>query len=346
MAIQTASPSVPQKAVWKKLVAGYQESHTWKSIWQIINSLLPFLGIWFLMYVSLDYSYWLTLALAFPAAGFIVRIFIIQHDCGHGSFFQSRRISDAIGMLSSLFTFVPYHYWKKGHAIHHANAGKLDHRGIGDIKTLTVDEYQQLPFWGKIKYRIYRNPFVLFTVSPFLLFVVLYRFPNSKDKSLKRIESSLYWTDLALVILVGGVIFLVGWQAFLMIQLPITIIASSVGTWLFYIQHQFEEAYWARNEQWDYAEAALQGSSYYKLPRPLQWFTGNIGYHHIHHLSPRIPNYHLEKCHKENPTLQNTVVLTMRSSVRSIYLSLWDDDQGRLISFRHLRRCRAGVAEK
>lgn len=331
------------KSVWKTLVDNYQTSSAGKSIWQLINSFIPYLALWYLMYLSLSVGYWLTLLLAIPAAGFIVRLFIIQHDCGHGSFFKSKKANDTIGMLFSLITFVPYHYWKKGHAIHHANAGKLDHRGIGDINTLTVAEYQQLSRWGKIKYRIYRNPLILFTIAPFILFVFIYRFPNSKDKSLKRIESTVYWTDLALVILISSLVWLVGWKTYLLIQVPMTLIASAAGSWLFFVQHQFEDAYWASGDHWDFAEAALKGSSYFKLPKVLQWFTGNIGFHHIHHLSPRIPNYLLEKCYKENPQFQDTVVLTLRSSIRSIFLSLWDEERNKLVSFRYLKRYKAGL---
>lgn len=290
------------------------------------------------MYFSLDISYWLTLLLALPAAGFVVRLFIIQHDCGHGSFFNSRKANDLTGMFCSVFTLTPYHYWQKSHAIHHANAGNLEHRGIGDIYTMTVNEYLRQSKWGRLKYRLYRNPLILFFVVPTLLFVILYRLPTSKAKALKRVRSSVYWTNLAIALLVGGMIWLVGLKAFLLIHVPIIIITSSAGTWLFFVQHQFEDTYWANNEAWDYTLAALQGSSYYKLPKILQWFTGNIGFHHIHHLSPRIPNYHLEKCHDENSVFQQVVVLTPRSSLKSIFLSLWDEEQKKLISFYHLKR--------
>ncbi len=323
---------------WKNLVAKYQTSHTKKSIWQLGNTLLPFFGIWYLMYLSLDVNYWLTLLLALPAAGFMVRLFIIQHDCGHGSFFNSRKANDLTGIFCSVFTLTPYHYWQKSHAIHHANAGNLEHRGIGDIYTMTVNEYLRQSKWGRLKYRLYRNPLILFVVVPTLLFVILYRLPTSKSKALKRVRSSVYWTNLAIALLAGGMIWLVGVKAFLLIQVPIIIITSSAGTWLFFIQHQFEDTYWANNDAWDYTLAALQGSSYYKLPKILQWFTGNIGFHHIHHLSPRIPNYHLEKCHDENSMFQQVVVLTPRSSLKSIFLSLWDEEQKKLIGFYHLKR--------
>ncbi|MGA2622687.1 MAG: fatty acid desaturase [Bacteroidota bacterium] len=319
-------------------IAKYQSSVKRKSIWQLCNSFLPFFASWYLMYLSLGVSYWLTLLLALPTAGFFVRMFIIQHDCGHGSFFNSRKANDLWGMISSVFTLTPYHYWRKSHAIHHANAGKLENRGIGDIYTMTVDEYLQKSSWGKFKYRLYRNPFILFILFPPVLFTIVYRFPLSKANPLKQIRRSVYLTDLAIALVSGGMIWLVGLKAFLLVQVPITLISSSTGAWLFYVQHQFEDTYWSGKPDWDVTKAALQGSSYYELPKVLQWFTGNIGFHHVHHLNPRIPNYSLEKCHEENPMFQKTVVLTLRSSLQSLPLRLWDKGQHKLISFSVLRR--------
>jgi omega-6 fatty acid desaturase (delta-12 desaturase) len=327
------------------LVTRYQTADTWKSVWQLVNSLVPFLVLWYVMILSLQVGYWLTLLLAVPTAGFLVRLFIIQHDCGHGSFFNARKANDTVGLLCSVITMTPYYYWQRSHAIHHASAGNLEHRGIGDVYTMTVNEYLQQSTWGKFKYRFFRNPLFLFGLVPTLMFVVLQRFPTGAQK-LKRVRASVYWTNVALVILFGGLMALFGWQAVLLVHAPVIIISSSVGTWLFFVQHQFEDTYWADENSWDYTMAALQGSSYYKLPKVLQWFTGNIGFHHIHHLSPRIPNYLLEKCHEENPLFQQTVVLTLRSSLRSIFLTLWDEEQKKLISFRHLkqRRFEAGQA--
>jgi omega-6 fatty acid desaturase (delta-12 desaturase) len=330
--------SISKQPIWKNLVANYQTSHTWKSIWQLCNSMIPFIAIWYVMVLSLNVGYWLTLLLSLPAAGFLVRLFIIQHDCGHGSFFKSRKANDWVGLACSLITWTPYFYWQKSHAIHHANAGNLEHRGIGDIYTMTVNEYVQESRWGKLKYRLIRNPLILFILAPTLLFVLFYRFPTSGTKAMKRVQSSIYWTNLAIVLLVGGLMWLVGFKAFLLVHTPIIVIASSVGAWLFFVQHQYEDTYWAGSKSWDYTVAALQGSSYYKLPKILQWFTGNIGFHHIHHLSPRIPNYLLEKCHDENPMFQETVVLTLRSSLKSISLSLWDEEEEKLISFRQLKQ--------
>lgn len=330
--------SLYNSSQWKNLVSKYHSSHTWKSSWQLINSFTLFITTWVLMYFSLELNYLLTLLFAFPAAGLMARIFIIQHDCGHGSFFNSRKANDFWGMVCSVFTFTPYHYWRKSHAIHHANAGKLDQRGIGDIYTMTVDEYLKLTKWGRLKYRLYRNPVFLFIIIPTILFLLVFRIPDFRYKELKPVFKSTYYTTIVIALLIGGVIWLVGLKTFLLIQLPITIVTSSLGAWLFFIQHQFEDAYWANNDEWDYTKAALHGSSYYKLPKVLQWFTGNIGFHHIHHLSPRIPNYKLEKCHNENPELQTNTVLTLRSSLRTIFLSLWDEKRKKLVSFRQLKK--------
>jgi omega-6 fatty acid desaturase (delta-12 desaturase) len=337
--------SNPKQPAWKSLVEDYQTALTGHSIWQVINSLIPFLLLWYLMYYSLEFSYGLTLLLAAPTAGFLVRLFIIQHDCGHGSFFNSRKANDLVGLACSLFTWTPYYYWQKSHAIHHANAGNLEHRGIGDVYTMTVNEYLGQSRWGKLKYRLYRNPIVLFVIIPIVLFVILQRFPTSQSKGMNRVSSSVHWTNLALVVLLGGLIWLIGLKAFLLVQVPVMVIASTIGTWLFFVQHQFEDTYWADDDTWDYTLAALQGSSYYKLPKILQWFTGNIGFHHIHHLSPRIPNYLLEKCHNENPLFQQTVVLTLRSSFKSIFLSLWDEEQKQLIGFHHLKQRQMQLAK-
>jgi omega-6 fatty acid desaturase (delta-12 desaturase) len=332
--------STTENSAWKALVAKYHKSSLRKGIWQISNSLIPFFLTWYLMYRSLSINYLITIILAFPAAGFTIRLFIIQHDCGHGSFFTSKKYNDFLGMFISILTLTPYHYWKKSHAIHHANTGKLEHRGIGEIFTMTTEEYSKQSRWGKFKYRLYRNPFILFIFAPSFVFIVLYRFPNYRIKALKPVRSSAYMTSLVIGLVALGISYLIGLKAFLMIQIPITFITSSAGMWLFYVQHQYEDAYWKSSENWEYTEAAMQGSSYYKLPKVLQWFTGNIGFHHIHHLSPRIPNYLLEKCHKENTAFQKGVVLTLRSSLRSILLNLWDENQKKLISFYQMKQLR------
>ncbi len=333
------SPSV-NNFDWKKLVAKYHKSNKLKSSWQLTNSFVLFIAFWLLMYFSLEWNYLFTLLLSFPAAGFLSRIFIIQHDCGHGSFFNSKKVNDFWGMFCSIFTFTPYHHWRKSHAIHHASVGKLEHRGIGDVYTMTVKEYLSRTKWGRLKYRLYRNPLFLFVIIPTILFLVVYRFPNFKQKEMRSVYASAYLTTIVIALLAGGMIWLVGLKAFLIIQLPITIITSTAGAWLFYIQHQFEDTYWENEKGWDYTTAALYGSSYYKLPKVLQWFSGNIGFHHIHHLSPRIPNYKLEKCHNENPALQTDSVLTLKKSFKSIFLSLWDEKKKKLVSFRYLKNLR------
>lgn len=323
---------------WRTIVSKYQKPASWASIWQVCNSFIPFFLLWILMYYSLSYSYFLTLILAVPTAGFLIRIFIIQHDCGHGSFFKSRQANDYLGSVCGILTLTPYYSWRKSHSIHHATAGNLEERGPQDIFTLTVNEYRQRSTWGKIKYRLYRNPITLFVLIPMVLFVVIYRLPVSGTKAGKRERTSIHITNLILALIVLGMSLTIGLKAFLLIQFPITLIATTLGTWIFFVQHQFEDTYWADKDQWDYKLAALQGSSYYKLPKVLQWFTGNIGFHHIHHLSPRIPNYLLEKCHRENPMFQDVVELTLRSSFQTAFLSLWDEDQKKLVGFGHLRR--------
>lgn len=320
---------------WRPLVAPYQQPDARIGIWQIVNSFGGLLLCCALMYWSLDIGYWLTWLLALPAAGFLTRVFIIQHDCGHNSFFRSRRANDLVGMACSLFTLIAYKYWRKGHAIHHAHHAELEERGIGDIWTMTVDEYFQAGFWVRAAYRVFRNPFFLFGIAPLINFVILGRFPLAAQANWQHGEkASVWWTNLALLGMGSVVSALIGVSNLLLIYLPVMFIAGGVGTWLFYMQHQFERTYWEHTPQWDYTLAALQGSSYFKLPRVLQWFTGNIGFHHIHHLSPRIPNYHLEKCHEQNPPLQRVVQLTIRSSFQSLNLTLWDEKRRRLVTFR------------
>jgi omega-6 fatty acid desaturase (delta-12 desaturase) len=338
MTSTTNVPSKKERLFWRSMVEEYQTPSKWKSVWQLVNSVVPFFLLWGLMYLSLSYSYWLTLLLALPTAGFVIRIFIIQHDCGHGSFFKSRQANDRVGSFCGIFTLVPYHYWRRHHAIHHANSGNLDNRGIGDVYTMTVDEYVNESKWKQWGYRIYRNPLFLFTIAPTFLFVVLYRFYHPfHSKRWKKERASVLWTNIAILSLTIVMSWLIGFKEFLLIQAPVTIIASTLGTWMFYLQHQYEEAYWEHTGNWEYTRAALQGSSFYKLPKVLQWFTGNIGFHHIHHLSPRIPNYNLQKCHEENPELQDVVMLTLVSSLKTANLGLWDEKEQKLVSFSFLK---------
>lgn len=333
-----------EKPAWMSWVRPYQTPEISKSVRQIITTFVPFFTLWILMYYSLRVSYVLTLLLAIVEAGFVVRMFIIQHDCGHGSYFKERKWNDRVGFISGLFTLVPYYHWRKMHAIHHANAGKLeDTRGIGDFYTWTVDEYLARSKKAQLGYRIYRNPIFLICVLPFIAFVIAYRIPfkMTKEKGWKKERYNVYWTNLGIAIVTVFFISLFGFKEYLLIQIPIVYLATTIGAWFFFVQHQFEDAYWAKEEEWDYASAALQGSSYYKLPKVLQWFTGNIGFHHIHHLSPKIPNYKLQACHEENPELQDVHVLTLRSSFDTLDLALFDEENKKMISFRELKKRQA-----
>jgi omega-6 fatty acid desaturase (delta-12 desaturase) len=275
------------------------------------------------MYHALSISYWLMLPIALLAAGFLARIFIIFHDCGHSSFFKSRSANNAVGAVAGLLNLTPYRHWRWQHALHHGTSGDLDRRGSGDIWTLTVQEYLESSRWTRFSYRLARNPFVLFIVAPLYVFVIHHRLPSSKAPKAER--RSVAWTNFALLgatLLMSAVM---GLKAFLTIQLTITTIAGAAGVWLFYVQHQFEGAYWARSANWNYTAAALQGSSYYKLPTILQWFTGNIGFHHVHHMSPRIPNYHLQRCHYAEPSFTSIKPVTLLTSLKSLTYRLWDE---------------------
>jgi omega-6 fatty acid desaturase (delta-12 desaturase) len=327
---------------WRALVAQYQQPDVRISIWQIVNSFGGLFLCWILMYLSLSVSYWLTLLLAFPAAGFLVRIFIIQHDCGHASFFKSRRANDWVGVACSLLTLVPYKFWRKCHAVHHAHHAELEERGIGDVWTMTVREYLQAPWWKRAAYRVFRNPFFLFGIAPTVNFLILTRFPLGGEANWRHGErASAWWTNLGIALWIAAGSLLIGFGDVMKIILPVMIIAGSVGTWLFYVQHQFERTYWEHTPEWNYTLAALAGSTYYKLPKVLQWFTGNIGFHHIHHLSPRIPNYRLQECHEQNPLFQQSVQLTLKSSLQTVWLSLWDEDRRVLVGFRDVAQLKA-----
>jgi omega-6 fatty acid desaturase (delta-12 desaturase) len=327
-----------KKASWIRAVTTHQEPMLRRSLWQVVNTLVPYLCLWGLMYWSLDVSYWLTLALAVVVAGFMLRIFIIFHDCGHGSFFKSQRANNLLGFVTGVLTFTPYSQWRYQHALHHATSGDLDGRGTGDIWTLTVQEYVAAPRWKKIAYRMFRNPLVLFVLAPFYLFLIHQRFPSPVVG--RREHLGVHLTNGALLAIAVLVSLTVGIKAYLLMQLPVLAIAGSMGLWLFYVQHQFEGVYWRRRAEWGFTEAALMGSSFYALPRILQWFSGNIGFHHVHHLSPRVPNYNLERCHRAVPLFDSVKPITLLSSLRSFTFRLWDEQNGRLIGYRGLRRLR------
>ena len=330
-ATQPNSAPIAHRDSWKEVVARYQRPTAWRGIWQILNSLVPYGALWYLMYRSLAVSGWLTLPLALLAGGFLVRIFIIFHDCAHGSFFKRRWANELVGSLMGVLCFTPYYRWRWEHSIHHATSGNLDRRGIGDVWTMTVQEYIEASRWKRFAYRLARNPLILFVVAPLVLFLVVERFPTRKEGRRERL--SVYGTNVALALMVTGLSCVFGWKAYLLLQLSAIMVASSTGVWLFYVQHQFEGVYWERGEEWDYEKAALQGSSYYKLPRVLQWFSGNIGFHHIHHLSPRIPNYHLDKCHRSEPLFQAVKPVTLLSSLKCFNFRLWDKHRRRMVGY-------------
>lgn len=329
---KTATPA------WKKIVARYQKPSIGRGAWQIINTLVPYSALWVLMGFSARISWWLTVPLAILAGAFLVRVFIIFHDCGHGSYFKSSIANHAWGAITGVLTFTPYFHWRWEHAIHHSSAGDLDRRGTGDVWTLTVQEYLESSRWKRFAYRLARNPVVLFVIAPIFLFLVKQRFPNPEAGPRER--HSIYWTNLGILVIATGLAWFIGLKAYLLIQLIILTVAGSAGVWLFYVQHQFEGVYWERSGNWDYTTAALKGSSFYKLPKVLQWFSGNIGFHHIHHLSPRIPNYHLEKCHQAEPLFQTVKAITLFSSFKSFTFRLWDEQRRKLVGYGHLKMVR------
>lgn len=326
----------PELSRWREIVARYQKPSVPRSVVQLVNTLGPLLVLFVLMYFTLSWSYLITLALAVVAAGFLIRTFIIMHDCGHGSFFKSRRANDIVGFFTGVFTLTPYSQWRRDHAIHHATSGHLDERGHGDVTTLTVREYLQLSTWGKIRYRVYRNPLVMLVIGP--LFLMVKHRLHTPDTAGRREIIGVHLTNATIVLLFLATSLLIGPLKVVAIYLPAMLLAGAAGVWLFYVQHQFEETYWAPEGEWDYVTAAVAGSSYYRLPRVLEWVTGNIGFHHVHHLSPKIPNYLLRRCHEENPQFHRVKTLTMWESIRTFSLKLWDEENRRLIGWRQLRR--------
>jgi len=323
---------------WKEIVAKYQKPSTWRALWQIIDTLIPYAALWYLMYLCRPISWWLVAPLAILAGSLLVRVFIIFHDCGHGSFFKSRAANDAVGFIAGILTFTPYYHWRWEHAIHHGSAGHLDKRGTGDVWTMTVQEYLESSRWKRFAYRLARNPLILFAIAPIFLFLIRQRFPSPKAS--RRERHSVYMMNLAILGMAIALSWTFGIGTYLLIQVIVLLVAGGAGVWLFYVQHQFEGVYWERGEDWSFAAAALQGSSFYKLPRILQWFSGNIGFHHIHHLSPRIPNYNLEKCHQADLLFQQVKPTTLFSSLKSFTFRLWDEPQKRLVSFRQVRHLR------
>ena len=320
---------------WRQIVAKYQKPCLKKSMIQILNSIVPFLILLVASYFTRSISWPLTIAICVLGGLFLVRIFIIFHDCGHGSFFRSKKANDILGFITGVMTFTPYRYWRWQHAVHHGTTGNLDHRGTGDIWTMTVREFKEATPWMRFRYRISRNPIVVFVVVPIFLFWVYQRF--ALDDASKRDRRSVLWMNLALLLYISGMGLLFGFKDFFFIQFTLTLVSATVGVWMFYVQHQFEDTYWRSAEDWDYVSSAMQGSSYYKLPKVMQWFTGNIGFHHIHHLSSRIPNYNLEACHNAERFFQQVPELTLRTSLKSISLRLWDEKSEKLVGYQQLK---------
>ena len=319
----------------KKEMVPYEKSNIKTSIKQILNTILPLVLLWIAAYASLSISYWLTLPIAIVASGFVIRTFIIFHDCCHQSFFKSRRANDILGTITGVLTLVPYQQWKNSHSIHHATSSNLDKRGVGDMWVMTVDEYVAAPLMQRIAYRFYRNPIVMLGLGPIFIFVLTYRFNRKGAKRKERMNT--YLTNVLIVALYALLCWAIGWQAFLLVQVPIIFVSGMLGIWLFYVQHQFEDSYFEHEDEWSYVLAAVEGSSYYKLPKLLQWMTGNIGFHHVHHLSPKVPNYLLEQAHNDTPPLQHATTITLRTSLQSLRFRLWDEERKTFVSFKQIK---------
>jgi omega-6 fatty acid desaturase (delta-12 desaturase) len=321
---------------WTKILARYREPSRVRSVTELVITIVPLILLWVLIWAALDFGYWFGLLLAVPAAGLLVRLFMIQHDCGHGAFFRHRLANDWVGRVLGVLTLTPYDFWRRTHAIHHASSGNLDQRGIGDIDTLTVREYLALSRWGRLRYRLYRHPIVMFGIGPAYLFILQHRLPVGLMRRGWQPWLSTMATNAAIAAVIGTLIWFIGIGSFLLVHLPIMLLAASVGVWLFYVQHQFEDTFWAENRAWNVHTAALHGSSHYDLPAVLRWFSANIGVHHVHHLCSRIPYYRLPDVLREHPELVATGRLTLIESLRCVRLVLWDERKRRLISFREM----------
>jgi len=321
---------------WTKILARYREPSRVRSVTELVITIVPLVLLWVLIWAALDFGYWFGLLLAVPAAGLLVRLFMIQHDCGHGAFFRHRLANDWVGRVLGVLTLTPYDFWRRTHAIHHASSGNLDQRGIGDIDTLTVREYLALSRWGRLRYRLYRHPIVMFGIGPAYLFILQHRLPVGLMRRGWQPWLSTMATNAAIAAVIGTLIWFIGIGSFLLVHLPIMLLAASVGVWLFYVQHQFEDTFWAEDRTWNVHTAALHGSSHYDLPAVLRWFSANIGVHHVHHLCSRIPYYRLPDVLREHPELVATGRLTLIESLRCVRLVLWDERKRRLISFREM----------
>jgi omega-6 fatty acid desaturase (delta-12 desaturase) len=321
---------------WRDALAPYATADIRRSLTCLATSVVPYLALQVAMWLLLPVSHALVLLLAIPAAGFLVRTFIVFHDCSHGSFLPTKRANTWVGVLVGLVVYSPFHSWRHEHAQHHASSGDLDRRGLGDVETWTVAEYRSKSWLGRLGYRLLRSPLIMFTLGPIWALALEPRIVPMSARP--RIRRSHLYTDIALAAIVGGVILLIGWQDYLLLQLPSVVLGGAVGVWLFYVQHQFEGVYWERSEDWSYIDAALAGSSYLKLPKVLQFFTGNIGLHHIHHLLARIPNYNLQRAHDENKFLHRAPTISLWQGLLAVRLKLYDEDSRRMVTFAQARR--------
>ncbi|WP_319499669.1 fatty acid desaturase [uncultured Draconibacterium sp.] len=322
---------------WQNFIknsASYQKSDALKSVWQIVNTFIPYVGVWVLLVYSLSVSLWLTAPLLIIAAGLLVRLFIIFHDCGHGSFFKSQKANRYVGMLFGILAFTPYDKWHSMHMKHHATVGNLDKRGVGDVWTMTKEEYLSSSKKRRFYYRLYRNPLVMFGIGSLYVFLFQNRF--TKDWMTQKQKNNVYVTNMALVLLFVVMSFAIGFFTYLILQLIIIYLAAVAGLWLFYLQHQYEDVSWVRTNDWNYTKLALEGSSFVKFPKLLQWFSGNIGFHHIHHINARIPNYNLPKVYAENKIFRAVKPVTFRSSLKTLRLRLWDEKLQKLIGFQDI----------
>ncbi len=324
---------------WLRILARYREPSTRRSLFEIAVTLLPFTALWAGMWACLQVSYLLTLAMSVPAAFLLLRLFLIQHDCGHDSFFHRRAANDWVGRALGILTLTPYDHWRKSHAIHHASVGNLDQRGIGDVTTMTVAEYRDASRWARLGYRLYRHPAVMFGLGPAYLFILKHRLPFGTAGRGWRPWVGVMSTNVATALVVAGLAWWIGIVPFLMIHLPVVLVSSTVGVHLFYVQHQYDGTTWSSEPEWSHAEAALHGSSHYDLPGPLRWLTANIGMHHVHHLGSRVPYYRLPEVLRDYPGLRDIGRITLGQGLRSIPLVLWDEAGRRLVSFRTAREC-------
>ena len=333
----------PDTRSWREIIARYQRPDASRALVQLVTTLLPLAASFVIMHRLLAVSFWWTLLLTIPTAGLLVRTFILMHDCAHGSFFASRRANDLVGAVTGLITLTPFGQWRHEHALHHASAGDLDRRGHGDVGTLTVREYLRRTKWARLRYRLVRHPAVFLGLGP-LLFLLKERVPP-RGPNVRALEIKSVWATNAAIVVVGGaLVALIGLRAVLLLYLPVYYVALVAGILLFFIQHQFEDTYWEQHERWSYVDAAIAGSSYFRLPGVLRWFTGNIGLHHVHHLGPRIPNYNLQRCHDENALFHRVTIVTLAQSLRALRLALWDEDAGRLVGIRDAQHVPDGDA--